>query len=262
MTTNVQHRTPTVGQQQPMPGTSQARRRGPGGGQRTDAAGGGPGNARRAGRSRRPWLDRRPRGREAYRDEGASGSSDRSQHRGDRERVPRDDASRPEYSNPRPAREPRRTIATWTGQVGDQPPRVYASAAPWRDQMRVPSALALESVPRIFKGCTLQDFGAAQPGVVLATDPGAKYCEACGGLVVNLARHEASRLHRDRVKAGTPRKDRSPHRDAAEVRARMARDPEFAALVLGPELLELPEPSAEAVDLEQEEALEVDLLEL
>ncbi|KAH7978431.1 hypothetical protein HPB49_005499 [Dermacentor silvarum] len=181
------------------------------------------------------------------------------QHRGDRERVPRDDASRPEYPNPRPAREPRRTIATWTGQVGDQPPRVYASAAPWRDQMRVPSALALESVPRIFKRCTLQDFGAAQPGVVLATDPGAKCCEACGGLVVNLTRHEASRLHRDRVKAGTPRKDRSPHRDAAEVRARMARDPEFAALVLGPEL---PEPSAEAVDLGQEEALEVDLLEL
>ncbi|KAH7981071.1 hypothetical protein HPB49_021294 [Dermacentor silvarum] len=259
MTTNVQHRTPTVGQQQPMPGTSQARRRGPGSGQRTDAASGGPGNARRAGRSRRPWLDRRPRGREAYRDEGASGSSDRSQHRGDRERVPRDDASRPEYPNPRPAREPRGTIATWTGQVGDQPPRVYASAAPWRDQMRVPSALALESVPCIFKGCTLQDFEAAQLCVVLATDPGAKYCEACGGLVVNLARHEASRLHRDRVKAGTPRKDRSPHRDAAEVRARMTRDPEFAGLVLGPEL---PEPSAEAVDLGQEEALKVDLLEL
>lgn len=222
------HLTPTIGQQHPAPGTSQARQRGFRGGQRTGAAGSGPGNARRAGRSRRPWHDRRVRGHEAYCDEGSSDSTDRSQHWDDRERVPRD-AGRLEYPNPRPA-----SYHRVDRQVGDQPPRVYASTAPWRDQMRVPSVLALESVPRIFKECTLQDFGAAHPGVALATNPGAKYCGACGGLVVNFARHEASRLHRYRVKAETPREDQSPHPDAAEVRARMARDLEFAALVLVP----------------------------
>lgn len=33
------------------------------------------------------------------------------------------------------------------------------------------------------------------------TNPWAKYCGACSSLVVNIARHEASWLHRDRVKA-------------------------------------------------------------
>lgn len=114
----------------------------------------------------------------------------------------------------------------------DQLSRVYANAAPWHEQMQVPSALALDNMPRIFRGCTLRDFGAAHPSAAQPTNPWAKYCGACSSLVVNIARHEASWLHRDRVKAR--REVGFPHQYAAELRVQIERDPVFAALVLGP----------------------------
>lgn len=52
---------------------------------------------------------------------------------------------------------------------------------------------------------------------------------------------------------------RFPHQYAAELRVQIEQDPVFAALVLGPKL---PEPRMEAINLEEEETLKVDLLDL
>lgn len=90
--------------------------------------------------------------------------------------VPRTDP-RPELSNTPPARKlpSLRHVATLVAHVGDQPPRLFASAAPWRTQLRVQRARGLDV-----------DLPPEAPG---------RYCEICGGLVIVPARHAASELH-------------------------------------------------------------------
>lgn len=82
-------------------------------------------------------------------------------------------------------------MATWASQEGSEPLRGYFSAAAWNGQLKIGLDLPLERVPHLFRGRTLSERGAAYPGGVAAPDPGARYCEVCGLLVVASKYHEA-----------------------------------------------------------------------
>ncbi|KAK8762946.1 hypothetical protein V5799_034446 [Amblyomma americanum] len=117
-----------------------------------------------------------------------------------------------------------RSVATWAHQAGDAPPRSYVSVAPWDRQLQVEAGLARERVPSIFRGDTITDHLAAHPEAVMPPEPTAAYCPECGVLIISRRTHVASSYHRQRLEGSSL--------DAAVVRARMARDPVFAARVL------------------------------
>ncbi|KAG0416103.1 hypothetical protein HPB47_006709 [Ixodes persulcatus] len=111
-----------------------------------------------------------------------------------------------------------RTVATWTTQTGNQPPRAYSSARPWGQQLQVAADTRADRVPYPFRGYTVSETNSAAPEADAQPDVDAVYCEVCGGLVVQEPRHVLSLNHCAQ---------RVPGVEA--VLARVRRDPEFAA---------------------------------
>ncbi|XP_049516017.1 uncharacterized protein LOC125942093 [Dermacentor silvarum] len=151
-------------------GRERLRTRAPGHDQMADVTRGEPRNEQRMARTRHSLEQ--PRGGGGNRGAGRSDSTDEPGRQG---------------SNSPPARNVRslRHVATLVAHVGDQPPRLYASAAPWRTQLRVQRARGLD--------------------VSLPPEAPGRYCEICGGLVIDAARHAASELHISKMEEAAAR---------------------------------------------------------
>ncbi|CAN8019223.1 unnamed protein product, partial [Ixodes persulcatus] len=111
-----------------------------------------------------------------------------------------------------------RTVATWTTQVGNQPPRTYSSARPWGQQLQVAADTRADRVPYPFRGYTVTETDFVAPEADAQPDVDAVYCEVCGDFVVLEQQHVLFINHCAQ---------RVPGVDA--VLARVRRDPEFAA---------------------------------
>ncbi|CAN7950161.1 unnamed protein product, partial [Ixodes pacificus] len=110
-----------------------------------------------------------------------------------------------------------RTLATWTMQTGNQPPRTCSSARPWGQQLQVAADTRADRVPYPFRGYTVSETNSTAPEADAQPDVNAVFCDVCGGLVVLEQQHVLSLNHCAQ---------RVPGVDA--VLARVRRDPEFA----------------------------------
>ncbi|CAN7987150.1 unnamed protein product, partial [Ixodes hexagonus] len=109
-------------------------------------------------------------------------------------------ASRPSGGSP-----PKRTVATWTVQIGEVV-YSYVSRVRWRDQGRPLRGMAPESVPEAFKGRTLEARHPNEPKAVYTEEEMDQLCPSCGTLVIHWDTHVAGKLHEEKLKkpTGTP----------------------------------------------------------
>ncbi|KAH7982913.1 hypothetical protein HPB52_008097 [Rhipicephalus sanguineus] len=118
-------------------------------------------------------------------------------------------------------------------------------AAPRKTQRRVRRDLPADRVPWPFRGCTVAEAEEAAGVAQLTTPDGVTVCATCGVTVcfkshysgeMHVARTKAAADHRGVAKeaprAPAPLSQRS---DVALCRRRMGEDPEFAALLAGPQ---------------------------
>lgn len=115
----------------------------------------------------------------------------------------------------------KRCVSTWTCYEPDGPPRSYVSDKKWSSQRKVRVTDAEGQCPYPFIGRTVSDFVLLGPQTVMPPEPQSRYCDVCGGLVLNELRHKESRKHREAVEL-----------DVALICARIRRDPAFAAAVI------------------------------
>ncbi|KAH8022071.1 hypothetical protein HPB51_021523 [Rhipicephalus microplus] len=146
---------------------------------------------------------------------------------------------------------PRRSVATWARQEGQEVSRYFVSDAPWKTQRRVRRDLPLDHVPWPFRGCTLAEGEKAAGGAQLPTDAAVGFCTTCR-MTVRFKCHYKGAIHVARTKAAAegmaterkasnpaPLSQRSDTELAALCRQRMGEGPHFAALLSG-----LPPPAA------------------
>ncbi|KAH8028518.1 hypothetical protein HPB51_017644 [Rhipicephalus microplus] len=140
---------------------------------------------------------------------------------------------------------PRRSVATWARQEGQEVPSYFVSDAPWKTQRRVRRDLPLDQVPWPFRGCTLADSEKAAGSAQLPTDAAVEFCATCR-VTVHFQCHYKGAMHVARTKAAAegmatarkasnpaPLSQRSDTDLAALCRQRMGKDPHFAALLSG-----------------------------
>ncbi|KAH7950984.1 hypothetical protein HPB52_003752 [Rhipicephalus sanguineus] len=70
----------------------------------------------------------------------------------------------PAVSAPLPSKPRGCSVATWTHQQGQEVPRFFCSAAPWKTQRRVRRDLPADRVPWPFRGCTVAEAEEAAGG--------------------------------------------------------------------------------------------------
>lgn len=124
-------------------------------------------------------------------------------------------AARKAQPNNTAAAKNQRTVATWTCYEPDGPPRAYFSDKRWKFQLRSIATLP-DQCPKIFRGRTMTAWAPAIP-----PQPETRYCDDCGGMVINEALHKRSRLHRESLEM-----------DVSLICSRIRRDPAFAAAVI------------------------------
>ncbi|KAH8026387.1 hypothetical protein HPB51_020371 [Rhipicephalus microplus] len=95
---------------------------------------------------------------------------------------------------------PRRSVATWARQKGQEVSRYFMSDAPWKTQRPVWRDLPLDHVPWPFRGCTLADSEKAAGGAQLPTDAAVEFCATCR-VTVHFQCHYKGAMHMARSKA-------------------------------------------------------------
>ncbi|KAH8035645.1 hypothetical protein HPB51_007889 [Rhipicephalus microplus] len=95
---------------------------------------------------------------------------------------------------------PKRSVAMWARQEGQEVPRYFVSDAPWKTQRRIRRDLPLDHVPWPFRGCTLVDIEKAAGGIQLPTDAAVEFCATCR-VTVHYQCHYKGIMHVARTKA-------------------------------------------------------------
>ncbi|KAH8040914.1 hypothetical protein HPB51_013084 [Rhipicephalus microplus] len=155
-------------------------------------------------------------------------------------------ARRPEptLSAPPPVpKTPRRSVATWARQEGQEVPRYFVSDAPCKTQRRVRRDLPLDRVPWPLRSCTLADSEKAAGCAQLPTDVAVEFCATCR-VTAHYQCHYKGAMHVLRTNAAAegmattkeaskpaPLSQRSDTDLAALCEQRMGEDPHFAALL-------------------------------
>ncbi|KAG0424931.1 hypothetical protein HPB47_027856 [Ixodes persulcatus] len=132
------------------------------------------------------------------------------------------------------------SVAIRTSQEGTEPPRFFVSRKPWRNQRRPEPGQALDRVPWLLRGRTVNEMDTQAQGACLPSRPGNVFCHICGRLLLHGDGHDRSLFHRSRANAGDGdvigqrrMDDSAEHPDTIRCfGARLARDPVFAAATL------------------------------
>ncbi|KAH8038470.1 hypothetical protein HPB51_001643 [Rhipicephalus microplus] len=140
---------------------------------------------------------------------------------------------------------PRRSVATWARQEGQEMPRYFASDAPWKAQQRIRRDLPLDCVPWPFRSCTLANIEKAAGDAQLPTESAVEFCATCH-VTVHYQCHYKGAMHVARTKAAAkgmattgkasepaPLSQCTDTDLAALCRQQMGEDPHFAALLSG-----------------------------